>query len=390
MESKDLAVFLLASNIMHFVFCILVLAFIYAMISTRNRTVSRTALKKYIIMAIICLVADMLSYVFDMQDFFAARILNHISMFVAVFTTVLLGYWSNLLLDSLFSVPSVKGWKKAVYQLPLIVAAIVLVVNIFTGFVFEIGLDNIYRRGNFYFISAVLQYFYFALVIVRAAIGMQTSKTLKRHRLYVAMVLVGAFSLAFGAAQILAAGKIALHCFGITLGILTIFTSFLNDQITQDRLTGLNNRYALDNYMHIKMEEYHALESSEKKLYLIMMDMDGFKSVNDKYGHMAGDGALKQVALVLKKVAERHSESIFIARFGGDEFSVVCESWNEDAVIGLCREIQEGVAEQFVDDRSSLSISAGYAVFDKQSNDIDDWYAAADAALYKNKTEHKA
>ncbi len=373
---------------MHFVFCISVMVFAHIMISTRNRSVSRNALKRYIVMAVVCLIGDMFSYIFDMKDFAGGRFLNHLSMIVAIFTTVLLGYFCNRLFDAIFDIREKSRLKNFLFRLPIYLAGVMLVVNIFTGFVFEISEENVYSRGDFYFISAILQYFYFAAVSVRALLGIRSKKTLKRHRLYRAMVLVGCFSLAFGAAQIIASGKIALHCFGVTLGVLTIFTCYLNDQITQDRLTGLNNRYALDNYMHIKMDEYSQDALREKKLYLVMMDMDGFKGVNDEYGHMAGDDALKQVSLALKKVAEGRVDPMFIARFGGDEFSVIYEAWNEEAVIELCRDIKAKVSEQFIDDKYKLSISAGYAVF-KSGMNIDAWYSASDAALYKDKTESR-
>lgn len=79
-------------------------------------------------------------------------------------------------------------------------------------------------------------------------------------------------------------------------------------------------------YLSQKFKSFNS-DDSTKNLYLMMLDVDDFKKINDIFGHLEGDFALKLVADSLKKVAA--DTSCFISRLGGDEFVVVCEKEND-------------------------------------------------------------
>ena len=103
-------------------------------------------------------------------------------------------------------------------------------------------------------------------------------------------------------------------CVGITLSILLLYIIYQEQLISTDPLTGLNNRNRFETYM---MSLFSNVDQAED-VYLLMMDADGFKQINDRYGHVEGDHALQVISATLKEVCS--ASGGFIARYGGDEF----------------------------------------------------------------------
>ena len=379
--------YLLLSNVASFVFCFVLLIFISIMLSNKNNSVRRYVLRAFVVIVMIYLLADMTSYLVDTQTFPGANVINHISMVVRVFMTVFAGAWLNYTSDVLFHVPT--GRRKALfaYGLPLVGVLIVLVLNIFFGFLFTIDENNVYARGQLYLLSVSMQYAYFVVAFVRALLVKRRAYTKKRSKLRHSLLSMSAIAMAFGILQMLGGGKVAFLCFGITIGAVNMFLYFQEDQITQDGLTGLNNRYALDTYLLQKLGEHD--HGDDKRLYLVMMDMDGFKEVNDLYGHVDGDRALVNVAANLKKIAAQY-KNMFIARFGGDEFTAVFETRDEEAVKTFCQRITDAVSKEFINQRYKLSISTGYARYERADMTMEALYQAADRVLYANKRQKRA
>jgi diguanylate cyclase (GGDEF)-like protein len=125
------------------------------------------------------------------------------------------------------------------------------------------------------------------------------------------------------------------------------------------------------------------------ELYLIMMDINYFKRINDTYGHVEGDKALKLVAHILKTIGGVYKSDLFIARFGGDEFSAVFESESEKRVRQLCSDIKDSLKRDTEDRKYRLTIGAGFALYTGRSMTIDELYERADKALYEDKDRMK-
>ena len=156
-----------------------------------------------------------------------------------------------------------------------------------------------------------------------------------------------------------------------------------NTQIYNDALTGLNNRGRLTNYM----EEALAKASPDHPLLLFVMDINNFKSINDHYGHLEGDNALRIFADVLREVASKYYA--FIARYGGDEFCVVMYAANHDP-----EEIVEVIHQKLknkrieikgVNDSYLVTVSIGYTICDKTDKEPNAAFERADSHLYENK-----
>ena len=105
----------------------------------------------------------------------------------------------------------------------------------------------------------------------------------------------------------------------------------------QDPLTGLANRNALQ--QHLDMALRRALRNRQP-LAVLLIDLDGFKPINDQHGHALGDQVLAEVALRLQTCAR---ESDLVARLGGDEFVLVCEAL---PAADHARQVAERILEQ--------------------------------------------
>lgn len=101
------------------------------------------------------------------------------------------------------------------------------------------------------------------------------------------------------------------------LSLLVLFINLQNYQLSHDVLTGLFNRRQTNK--QIRWEIRH-LADAEHLLCAMMLDVDRFKSINDRFGHLAGDQALREIAETVKASCR---ECDFVARLGGDEFFIL-------------------------------------------------------------------
>src|SRR5579862_17332 len=151
-----------------------------------------------------------------------------------------------------------------------------------------------------------------------------------------------------------------------------------------DQLTGIANRRAFD--VQARRHAERSLETHEP-LSVLIFDIDYFKSYNDRYGHLAGDGALRHVAQVMRACLHRPND--LVARFGGEEFVVVLPQTREDEAIALAERMRAAVFELRIPHEDSglgiLTISGGVTSLDPRDTDSNDLLARADANLYKAK-----
>lgn len=155
----------------------------------------------------------------------------------------------------------------------------------------------------------------------------------------------------------------------------------------RDRLTDLPNRSLLYDRLGTAIA---TARRSQRKVALLFLDLDGFKPVNDQYGHKAGDRALRSVAGRLTR-AVRQMDTV--ARVGGDEFAVLlCEVDDAGAIDIVARKILAGLAEpiDLGNGRSAtLGASIGISVFPDNGMEIDRLIAVADGAMYASKARGK-
>jgi diguanylate cyclase (GGDEF)-like protein len=159
-----------------------------------------------------------------------------------------------------------------------------------------------------------------------------------------------------------------------------------NYQANHDYLTGLRNRYFFISYLQKMM---HSLRISKSYSYLLLIDLDHFKTINDSLGHDIGDHLLQRVSGRITALLDTNN---LLARLGGDEFVVVGSEFTDKA---QCRSQAEDIAlkilmtlkESYVVDLHSLYISAsiGVSLVDGSNNDASRLIKEADIAMYEAK-----
>ena len=154
-----------------------------------------------------------------------------------------------------------------------------------------------------------------------------------------------------------------------------------------DTLTGLKNRKALINHLERHLQAAH---ETNERLAVLFIDLDGFKQINDSYGHPAGDTVLRAAAQRLKNCART---SDLVARLGGDEFVIVCNDLRKtDDVQILLGRIQEALREPIHADQHPLTVGAstGVAFYPENGQTPEELLAAADEAMYQDKAQRRA
>ena len=164
------------------------------------------------------------------------------------------------------------------------------------------------------------------------------------------------------------------------------FRSHLEEQRQQaliDSLTGLPNRAGLQKRMN---EEYERWQRYGGQLLLVVLDVDHFKSINDRFGHLAGDKVLRLISL---QVSRRLRKTDYIGRFGGEEFVVLMPGTTLDQGAIALEELRSGIEGSpfhFKNERVPVTISIGYTQF-CTGDTLDNVFERADQAMYQAKEQ---
>ena len=153
-------------------------------------------------------------------------------------------------------------------------------------------------------------------------------------------------------AQILFYGLTSIQV-GITFSALMFYIFTQDEQILTDSLTGLNNRRGLDAYLTDRTTRH-----SNEEFTILMLDINGFKMVNDRYGHIVGDRVLIHAAKIMKNACADTKTRFFLCRYGGDEFLICGEKCTKKEQVDLIKRINTGFSEA-TDDPYILSVSIG-------------------------------
>ena len=172
----------------------------------------------------------------------------------------------------------------------------------------------------------------------------------------------------------------------IVLGFLTYYSRLLirriidsdkklTERANTDRLTHLYNR-------HYMMKRLNEAYDDDKNHYIAMIDVDNFKSINDKYGHSAGDEVLKKIASAMGEVCS----DCKVSRWGGEEFLILTDDGSE--TIEKLRQAVENINVEYEGQEIKVTITAGVEEKDK-SVALNKWIVAADEKLYIGKQNGK-
>jgi diguanylate cyclase (GGDEF)-like protein len=156
----------------------------------------------------------------------------------------------------------------------------------------------------------------------------------------------------------------------------------LEELATTDGLTGcLNKRTFLEEFER----RIKAAERFGRKLSLVVTDIDHFKAVNDTYGHGTGDVVIKELGALLRRVKR---ETDLVARFGGEEFCILCEETDLDGALLLAERVREELAATVFQTelgKLKVTVSLGVATFPQHAKSAHSLFEITDKALYAAK-----
>ena len=173
---------------------------------------------------------------------------------------------------------------------------------------------------------------------------------------------------------------------GIVASFVIIVLDIQHHFAITDFLTGLYNRRNLIKYLTIKMKKMNPNE----KYAGFMLDINNFKSINDKYGHSYGDRVLKDVSEVLLSITERGD---YVARFGGDEFVIICSIDKDEEVAMIIDRIKRACDKYNADEKKTHTIifSIGSAIFKAENGMTPNRFLEViDDRMYIDKQSSKA
>ena len=233
--------------------------------------------------------------------------------------------------------------------------------------IFQVAIPIIYIFGVLFF------------VLNRASV--EESPAEKKRHLY-----IGIFPLlvvAGGLLQILILPDTPIFCYCCAILMMIFYIQMLESRISLDPLTGLNNRGQLLRYI----AQSTSLFREGKRTYVMMIDVNDFKKINDTYGHAEGDKALTVISSSLKKAAGSVSANVFVSRYGGDEFVFIIHSEESDIpekLVGSIRTyLLEGSKKAGLP--NAITVAIGYDELKREGDSFKDCLERADQNCYLDK-----
>jgi diguanylate cyclase (GGDEF)-like protein len=272
-----------------------------------------------------------------------------------------------------------------VYLIPIGINFVLSVMSIGGSYLFSIGADNRYSRGSLLALSFILSFllmfvaFFRVLRFTRRVHWLDVMNDSRMSRNGVASLLAFAMPPLLGALVQVWFNQVTVVWISTILSLLIVHINIQNAEITTDALTGIPNRRQTDSYLMSLMQK------RERAFTLIVMDLNHFKQINDQHGHLAGDNALKAMGIVLRDVCR---EDEFFSRYGGDEFVIVTQNSGAAYAEALVKKLNEGLMIFCRNNRLpfQLSLCAGYAFRDPETQTVDTIFTLADTRLYEQKS----
>lgn len=287
---------------------------------------------------------------------------------------VMIGYlWAKFIMVHM-NIPF-SDIRRNIYRTIGLISIVLLVINIFYPLVFSVS-DGRYQRGFAYIIFLIFAAFYIldSLYLYVKRVKKNGSLKLFPVHIFLIPVILGVVIQAFFV-------EIAITWTSIAISVAGIMTALKNEIIFTDCLTGLYNR--------VYLEFLHKRACNKKDCWVsgIMIDLNGFKKINDNYGHAEGDLALCIVADLLRK---SFSEYGVVTRYAGDEFVIMLNTTDDQLIQKIIKSAKKNfVTENEKNDKPyQLSASMGYAITNLSNETIDDFMNRIDEQMYQDKMKY--
>ena len=266
--------------------------------------------------------------------------------------------------------------KFAIILLPALILIALTVTTQKTQFMFYVSETGEFTRGPGYMIQLLISYGYILTSTLMSIRRARRAEVLQERRLSRTIALFIISPICAGVIQLLIPDMQVLFI-GTIMALLSVYISLQEMQIVTDPLTGLNNRALLDQKIQMAIQ----LQSRKDDLYLMMIDANHFKRINDELGHLVGDKVLILIADVLRKNCGALD---YLCRWGGDEFVILHKVPRGEGCENLVKKINDTLAA--CDDPCKVTVSIGVCRYAPEIGGANEFIKAADAEMYRIKS----
>ncbi len=272
---------------------------------------------------------------------------------------------------------------KLLLSIPVWFSTILCVTAYRTGLAYYVDDEGKLVNGKLYVVLIIVPFGYMIAASVKAFYRAFAKDKYAERSIYFTIGFFPIAPIVMGLLQAII-WRVPLLCYGAVAAIFYIYTSIQDSLISLDPLTQINNRTQMYKYLTQKMRNAEPGLS----LFLLMVDVDNFKSINDVFGHVEGDRALVRISNAIKNACQGPRNRFFVSRYGGDEFIIVAEMAYRAEATWLAEQIRTNVRRITSDNnlKYSVSVSVGIAQYDfAEPISIQSFIARADSDLYKQK-----
>lgn len=368
-------------------FCLLILAIVYISLRTRTSVLPsrRLAFSRLVFVCCFICFSDVFAWLLHGTTFSGSYWLLQVSNGIYYGAITWAAYdWLEYVNLRVGTLEQNYKRRRILPMIPLFVIIALLVSNPFTKFFFTIDEQGVYSRGNGVYLHWIISYGYLIYATGKVVYAMIKSKSKAEKRKLAPLIYFVIPPFFVAGLQMFVYGLTSTQC-GMTVAVLIIYLTYLSQEVSTDSLTGLNNRKALENYLNGKIKE-------DNRMTFFMCDVDNFKSINDTFGHTAGDIVLTRIAESLQTVCSDSSYKPILCRYGGDEFVMCMDEITEEQCEEFSQKLQHfsSEANSMYNDKFTFSISVGYASGKcEEYSDTESLLALADTCMYEQKQKKK-
>lgn len=253
--------------------------------------------------------------------------------------------------------------------------AVLLLVNFFVPLVFEVDETNVYQRKSVFFVFAVFNY-----ILLMDSIFIYLKSRFRGGMLKFFPLWLFALPVFIGGIVQCMFYGVSVNAVCLAISVAGILGSLQNEMIYRDFLTGMYNRSYLDRLLKFNFGK------RKKGMFGVMLDLNSFKSINDRWGHGVGDRALSNAARIFCKVI---GDLGVVVRYAGDEFIILLNTVDERIVSCRMSEIRQAL-EDFNEKSGEpykLAASMGKYKLETESFNFDDFINEIDKRMYEDKRD---
>lgn len=358
--------------------CLMVVLLLIRIENKEIRLISDKLFDIMIWVAMIGCLIEILTFVVDGRDFTGGRALSYILNCLCFIGTCTVGFLWCIFVDYRIH-NSLRRIKKKikVLAIPLAVDVFLNLINLTgCGVMFSISDDNVYSRGSMVWMAYIILFIYYIYSIYIVVSSKKSGLHVKFMSIYYFVIPCMIGTIVQGAVY-----GITLGWTCVTIAFTFVYIETQSQNIFVDSLSGLYNR----KYMNYILDKFK--NNDKTTIFGIMLDVNNFKGINDLYGHIKGDAAIRTIGILISDAVPHNGIAV---RYAGDEFIIILNTEDEQQVFQVMDDIKQK-AEYFSNfgrEPYKLSFSMGYSRLDVENGGVEAFLSGMDREMYKSKREY--